>query len=229
MPFSSVLADRSNARIYSFGDAVLAGWADDGGMLWPTQVPKLNRGILTSWAKLSYSQLCAELLKLFVPDNDVDISHADIEALVSSAFDAFGSDKVVETKPLPSSRSSPIHVAELWHGPTLAFKDLGMSVLGKTLNHLLTRRTRRLTLLVGTSGDTGSSAIEAVRGLRNIDIVVLYPLQAFSASACTRFPCSMPAQHPEKLPPTSCRLLRATNLLPIASISRQSPRCRRGR
>ena len=124
MPFHSVLADRSNARTYSFGDAVLAGWADDGGMLWPTHVPKLSQATLTSWANLSYPQLCAALLKLYVPLDDADISHADIDALVASAFDAFGSQKVVETRPLPSSQSSssPIHIAELWHGPTLAFK-----------------------------------------------------------------------------------------------------------
>ena len=102
----------------------------------------------------------------------------DIDAIVSGALSVFGSANVVEIAKLSDPR---LHVAELWHGPTLAFKDLGMSVLGRTLSHLLARRRRRLTLLVGTSGDTGSSAIEAVRGLPNIHIVVLYPLQTFSS------------------------------------------------
>ena len=80
-------------------------------------------------------------------------------------------------RPLGAADESLLFVAELWHGPTLTFKDLGMSVLGRTLSHLLQRRHERLTLLVGTSGDTGSSAIEAVRGLPNLQIFVLYPLQ----------------------------------------------------
>ena len=130
MPFASVLADRSNARVYSFGDAVLAGWADDGGMLWPTHVPKLSRATLASWAQLSYPELCATLLKLFVPADDADISHVEIDSLVSSAFDAFGSNKGVEIRPLGFKRgsSSPIHIAELWHGPTLAFKVLTVTL-----------------------------------------------------------------------------------------------------
>lgn len=197
MPFASVLAPSpgrqycpsvypsppaaraaTRTRTYSFGDAVLAGWADDGGMLWPTDIPRISQEELARLATKSYPELCAHLLKLFVPPDDPDISHAELEQLVHGAFARFGSSEVVEVRPLPKEL---MYVAELWHGPTLAFKDLGMSVLGRILDHLLTRRRRRLTLLVGTSGDTGSSAIEAVRGLPSIEIVVLYPLQPFSA------------------------------------------------
>ena len=146
-------------------------------MLWPTAVPHVTRGMLASWSSLSYPKLCAAVLKLFVPIDDPEVSHADLDAIVLSAFSAFGSASVVDVVGLEAS----LHVAELWHGPTLAFKDLGMAVLGRTLSHLLARRRQRLTLLVGTSGDTGSSAIEAVRGLPAIEIVVLYPLQSFSS------------------------------------------------
>lgn len=179
--FRSVLAG-DGAAVYGFGDAVLAGWAADGGMLWPRSVPRLGRAQLASWAALSYPELCARLLKLFVPADDPDVTHADLDALTASAFARFGSREVVELATLPSAgpSGSALHVAELWHGPTLAFKDLGMSVLGATLSHLLARRRARLTLLVGTSGDTGSSAIEATRGRDGIEIVVLYPLQGFS-------------------------------------------------
>ena len=174
--FKSVLGGE-DARIYGFGDAVLAGWADDGGMLWPTHLPHIDAAKLQSWATKTYPQLCADFLKLFVPSDDPDMTHSELDELVSGAFSAFGIHDVVEVRPLPSS----LHIAELWHGPTLAFKDLGMSVLGRVLSHLLARRQQRLTLLVGTSGDTGSSAIEAVRGLPRISIVVLYPLQSFSS------------------------------------------------
>ena len=179
--FASVLSAH-HRRHYSFGDAVLAGWADDGGMLWPTQVPQLDQQRLVAWASLSYPQLCATILKLFVPADDPDIAHGELDALVARSFPAFGSADVVELFTLEGGDVGPgIAIAELWHGPTLAFKDLGMSVLGQMLSHLLSRRHERLLLLVGTSGDTGSSAIEAVRGLPNVDIVVLYPLRGYSS------------------------------------------------
>ena len=175
--FVSVLSDSVSARQYAFGEAVLAGWAEDGGMLWPTKVPQLTQAQLASWAQLSYPKLCSELLKLFVPQDDADITHAELDALVTRSFAAFGSKEVVELFTLEGGQAGPkVAIAELWHGPTLAFKDLGMSVLGQLLSHLLSRRNSRVLLLVGTSGDTGSSAIEAVRGLPNVDIVVLYPL-----------------------------------------------------
>ena len=165
------------ARLYSFGEATLAGWAEDGGMLWPRAVPSVSTAVLQAWARLSYPQLCAEVLKLFVDADDEDVSHGDIDAIALDAFSAFGSERVVEVQPLPFG----VHVAELWHGPTLAFKDLGMSVLARVLSHILRRRRERLTLLVGTSGDTGSSAIEAVRGLPGLELIVLYPLPTHSS------------------------------------------------
>jgi threonine synthase len=177
MRFVSVLSGAA-PRTYSFGEAVLAGWADDGGMLWPKSVPKLDKESLSELSSKSYPELCSAILKLFVAADDPDISHPELERLVTGAFTRFGSSEIVTVRALPNEN---MHVAELWHGPTLAFKDLGMAVLGRVLDHLLARRRRRLTLLVGTSGDTGSSAIEAVRGLPSIDIVVLYPLQDFSA------------------------------------------------
>ena len=146
-------------------------------MLWPTHIPKLTPSLLSSWAHLSYPRLCAAFLKLFVAPTDPDLTHADIDAICASAFGSFGSDAVVPIVPLVHGT----HLAELWHGRTLAFKDLGMSVLGRVLDHLLTRRREQLTLLVGTSGDTGSSAIEAVRGLGAVRVVVLYPLSGWSS------------------------------------------------
>ena len=180
MKFESVLGSPTR---YSFGDAVLAGWGDDGGMLVPEAVPRVSSATLSSWATLSYPQLLVELLKLFIPASDADVTHAELDDIVTSSFARFGSSEVVELKSVAAAGpgGSPLHVLELWHGPTCAFKDLGMSVLGATLAHLLARRRARTTLLVGTSGDTGSSAIEAVRGRENIEIVVLYPLQGFSA------------------------------------------------
>ena len=166
-----------------FSQAVLNGWAPDGGMYWPASVEAVSRATLASWAGLSYPRLCEEVLKRFIAADDPDISRAELAAITSAAFEAFGTTEIVKLRPLPTGSESKarMHVLELWHGPTLAFKDLGMSVLGRTLHHLLRKRRQRTTLLVGTSGDTGSSAMEAVRGLDGIEIVVLYPLQGFSS------------------------------------------------
>ena len=184
-PFVSVLSESASPQ-FSFAEATLAGWAPDGGMFWPATAPTIDRTQLLEWAALSYTELCAALLREFVDDND-ELTPADLDAIVHRAFESFGSPAVVEQRELPAAAlgmgdaDASVWVLELWHGPTLAFKDLGMSVLGRVLSHLLERRRERLTLLVGTSGDTGSSAIEAVRDLPNIEMVVLYPLQGFSS------------------------------------------------
>ena len=177
--FSSVLGGAEPA---SFAEAALNGWAPDGGMYWPMTIEPVTQATLVAWGGLSYPRLCEEVLKRFIPADDPDISPADLASIVSAAFDAFGSNSVLHVQPLgDGDGEAGLHVVELWHGPTLAFKDLGMSVLGRVLSHLLRRRRERLMLLVGTSGDTGSSAMEAVRGLAGIDILVLYPLQGFSS------------------------------------------------
>eukprot|EP00965_Chrysotila_dentata_P245008 6206301-Pleurochrysis_carterae.AAC.1 len=112
-------------------------------------------------------------------DGDTKLSESDVTQTVLRAFNAFGDNEVLKLSPL---QESGVSVLELWHGPSLAFKDLGMSVLAALLSLLLRRRNGRLTLLVGTSGDTGSSAMEAVvtHGGEALSVVVLYPLRSFS-------------------------------------------------
>ena len=158
----------------SFADAVLNGWAPDGGMYWPQRIMSLTQQELRQWSTLTYPQLCAALLQRFVGDADAELRPGDIDAICASAFDAFGTPAVVELTtldrtlqphatpppPLPMKTHPPrppLHIGELWHGPTLAFKDLGMSILARLLDHLLRRRRRRLTLLVGTSGDNSTA------------------------------------------------------------------------
>eukprot|EP00962_Isochrysis_galbana_P018222 scaffold5250_cov102-Isochrysis_galbana.AAC.2 len=196
MPFVSVLSDGRKRRSYTFSEAVLLGWAPNGGMFWPESVPHLDPATLREWAALPYASLCAELLKLFI-SGDKEMTASDIDSICHGTFERFGSASTVEVRPLsvPSAagRSSSggfddgYHVCELWHGPTLAFKDLGMAVLARTLGHLLRKRGERLTLLVGTSGDTGSAAMEAMRGMGDVvRMVVLYPLQGYSAITPTQ-------------------------------------------
>jgi threonine synthase len=194
--FVSVLSNGRKRRTYTFSEAVLLGWAPDGGMFWPESVPHLDPATLRRWAALPYASLCAELLKLFIA-GDKEMSESDIDSICGGAFERFGAPSTVEVRPLSvptmvgkgatGASEDGYHVCELWHGPTLAFKDLGMAVLARTLGHLLRKRGERLTLLVGTSGDTGSSAMEAVRGMGDVlQLVVLYPLQGYSAITPTQ-------------------------------------------
>ena len=148
-------------KTYTFEEAIMAGWAEDGGMLMPVDSPRVSRDTLRAWATLSYPQLVMAFLKMYVDADEV--GDADLERIVSGAFAQFGDTEVVKmrgldaaaTMPWLDAASGPLHVLELWHGPTLAFKDLGMQVLVHFLKFFLARRQERITLLVGTSGDTG--------------------------------------------------------------------------
>lgn len=182
MRFASV-TDSSRSTTSTLAEATLLGWAPDGGMFWPCTIPAMEQHTIRRLSRLSYQELCCHFLQLFTDELDPDLSHADLVPIVRGAFSAFGCAEVVRLNSLTSAADpdEPVHIGELWHGPTLAFKDLGMTVLGRVLSHLLARRDDRITLLVGTSGDTGSSAMEAVRDLPRIELLVLYPLPQFSS------------------------------------------------
>jgi len=181
MSFVSTLSSGSKRRTFTFSEAVLLGWAPDGGMFWPAEVPHLDPATLRSWADLGYPALCAEILKLFIA-GDEEMSDVDIDDICRDCFTRFGSAETVHVRPLsvPTAigRGSSggfdngYYISELWHGPTLAFKDLGMCVLARTMRHLLRKRGQKLTLLVGTSGDTGSSAMEASRRRSYINLSI---------------------------------------------------------
>jgi len=176
------VSTRTGAAL-SFQDAVLAGWAPDGGMLLPETMPSVTPDTLKDWARLTYPQLGLEIFKLLVPDGD--FPHAEFQDIfLSTAFADFACPEVVRvvpaSLPLDGGGEAVVHVAELWHGPTLAFKDLGMQVLARVLQKILRWRKQKQIMLVGTSGDTGSAAIEAVRQIPEIGIAVLYPSRAHS-------------------------------------------------
>ena len=170
--------DQDAKRIYSFEEAIFSGWAEDNGMIMPQVVPKVSRETLRAWAGLSYESLAAEIMSLFISREE--IPEKDLLNLCKASFERFGTPSVCKLKKVDGQ----LRVCELWHGPTLAFKDLGLQVLGKLLSYFLEKHNAQvkegepkkvLNLLVGTSGDTGSSAIESVRGLPFVSITVLYP------------------------------------------------------
>lgn len=160
------ISTRGQIEPISFQGAVMTGLADDGGLIVPESIPDV-RGRLGAWRKLPYVDLAFEVLRLYV----TDIPEHDLLGLLQRTYapQAFGPEVA------PCVAVGPVHVLELWHGPTLAFKDHALQLLGNLFEYILARRGGRLNILGATSGDTGSAAIYGVRGRRGIDIFMMHP------------------------------------------------------
>jgi len=157
------VSTRGSAPVLGFADVVLAGLATDGGLYvpesWPTVAPA-NNG--------SYAELAASI---FAPYLGGDISNDTMLALSRDAYSTFRHPDVV-----PLVGLEPGHqLMELFHGPTLAFKDVALQLLGRLFDHILTQRNEKVTIVGATSGDTGSAAIDGVKNCDNVNIVILYP------------------------------------------------------
>ena len=149
----------------SFSDALLMGLASDEGLLVPETIPDV-RADLDRWRDLTFVELAQALIPKFIDD----IDPATLRGLIADSYATFNHDDVVALQQLDG-----ITVLELFHGPTLAFKDVALQLLGKLFAHVLGERGQRLNILGATSGDTGSAAIDGVRGQQNIDIFIMYP------------------------------------------------------
>ena len=157
------VSTRGAAPVLGFADVVLAGLANDGGLYVPETWPTL--GPVTSG---SYAELAASV---FVPYVGADIDNATMQRLCDTAYSTFRHPHVVPIVPLESGH----HLMELFHGPTLAFKDVALQLLGQLFDHILTQRKEKVTIVGATSGDTGSAAIDGVKNCANINIIILYP------------------------------------------------------
>uniref|UniRef100_A0A9L0JAM5 Threonine synthase like 2 n=1 Tax=Equus asinus TaxID=9793 RepID=A0A9L0JAM5_EQUAS len=152
-----------------FEGALFSGYAPDGGLFMPEELPQLCRETLRQWSVLSYPSLVKELCALFIcPEL---IPRDDLNDLIDRAFSRFRHREVVHLSRLKNG----LNVLELWHGVTYAFKDLSLSCTAQFLQYFLEKRKKHVTVVVGTSGDTGSAAIESVQGAKNVDIIVLLP------------------------------------------------------
>ena len=149
----------------SFSDALLMGLASDEGLLVPEAIPDV-RAHLDRWRDLTFVELAQALIPKFIDD----IDPATLRGLIADSYATFNHDDVVALQQLDG-----ITVLELFHGPTLAFKDVALQLLGQLFAHVLGERGQRLNILGATSGDTGSAAIDGVRGQQNIDIFIMYP------------------------------------------------------
>ena len=152
-----------------FEDIMLAGLARDGGLYLPAEWPRFSTAEIAAMKGLSYVDLAFRVMRPFVGDT---FDEATFRRLIAEAYASFETPEVAPLKPLGDSG---LHLLELFHGPTLAFKDVALQLLGRMLDHTLTARNRHATIVGATSGDTGSAAIEAVRDRRTIDIFMLFP------------------------------------------------------
>lgn len=160
------VSTRGGAPAQGFTDILLGGLAPDGGLYVPRHWPPLDDEAVA--AAGSYVELATAVTWPFVAGT---IDRADYEALVADAYAGFDVPDVVELVDV----GDDVHLVELFHGPTLAFKDVALQLLGRLFDHELARRGERVTVVGATSGDTGSAAIEACRDRAAIDIVVLHP------------------------------------------------------
>lgn len=163
------VSTRGSVAGLTFEQSLFSGYAADGGMLLPERIPALAEHDLARWASLSYSDLVCEVASAFISPTEIPVR--DLRDVVHEAFRSFSTSDVVSYRSLGSG----LNVLELFHGKTAAFKDLALCCVGSLMQYFLKRQQRHVTVLVGTSGDTGSAAIEAVRGLDNVDIIVLLP------------------------------------------------------
>ena len=144
---------RGQVADLGFSDALLMGLASDGGLLVPETIPDV-RSELDRWRDLNFVELAQELIPKFIDD----IDSQTLRSLIAESYASFSHADVVALQDLDG-----ISVLELFHGPTLAFKDVALQLLGKLFEHVLGERGQRLNILGATSGDTGSAAIDGVR------------------------------------------------------------------
>ncbi|AYN95252.1 threonine synthase [Pseudomonas sp. LTJR-52] len=167
------ISTRGNAPALNFEDVLLAGLASDGGLYVPENLPRFTQEEIASWAGLPYHELAFRVMRPFVEGS---ISDTDFKQILEETYGAFAHSAVAPLRQLNANE----WVMELFHGPTLAFKDFALQLLGRLLDHILLKRDERVVIIGATSGDTGSAAIEGCRRCENVDIFILHPHQRVS-------------------------------------------------
>ncbi|NQZ67548.1 MAG: threonine synthase [Lentisphaeria bacterium] len=164
------ISTRGTIKPIDFCDAVMMGLATDGGLILPESIPDC-KDRLAEFSCLSYQELCFEIMKLYISD----IPDDELKALVDKSYATFDHPDIA-----PLLKTSSCYILEMFHGPTLAFKDLALQFLGNLFEHILQGSDKQLNILAATSGDTGSAAIHGVRGKDKIKIFVLHPYKKVS-------------------------------------------------
>ena len=161
------ISTRNNQKNFTFKEVFLKGLADDGGLFVPKSIKQYKKEELDNLKNLSYNDLAAEIIYPFIGDF---MSKDDLISMISKSYSNFRSNDVVKISNLGS-----LKVLELFHGPTLAFKDIAMQLIGNFYQYHLGRDQKKINIIVATSGDTGAAAIDALKGKSNLNVFVLHP------------------------------------------------------
>ncbi|MFD1381791.1 threonine synthase [Rhodanobacter aciditrophus] len=167
------ISTRGQAPALSFGDVLLAGLASDGGLYVPEKLPTYSKDEIASWASLSYQELAFKVMWPFV---EGEVPADEFKRMIDEAYAGFNHSAVA---PMVQTDNNE-WVLELFRGPTLAFKDFALQLLGRLMDYVLGQRGEKLVILGATSGDTGSAAIEGCRHSEHLDIFILHPYQRVS-------------------------------------------------
>ena len=162
------LSTRGEASTLSFTDVLLAGLARDGGLYVPESYPTLDAATIAGFAGRPYAQVAQEVIGPFMGE---EIAEDAFTAMLEASYATFRHPAVTPLAQIGDN----LFVLELFHGPTLAFKDVAMQLLGRMMDHALKARGQRATIVGATSGDTGAAAIEAFSGLEQVDVFIMYP------------------------------------------------------
>ncbi|MDB3970837.1 threonine synthase [Candidatus Pelagibacter sp.] len=161
------ISTRNNSKEYSFEDVFIKGLADDGGLFIPKEVKKYSTEELESLSGLSYQELAKKIIYPYIGDF---MSESELSDIVNKSYSVFRKNNTVAL-----IKVGDVNLLELFHGPTLAFKDIAMQLLGNFYEHYLKKNNKNINVIVATSGDTGAAAIDAIKGKKNMNIFVLHP------------------------------------------------------
>jgi threonine synthase len=162
------ISTRGQSPAVHFEDVVLTGLAPDGGLYIPEKLPVISLQQMADWQQLSYSQLAFEVIRLFV---DGAIPDPELKQMIADSYAGFSDPAVAPMKQLYDNQ----WVMELYCGPTLAFKDFALQLLGRLLDYFLEKRQQHVAILGATSGDTGSAALEGCKHCKFVDMFILHP------------------------------------------------------
>ena len=161
------ISTRNNKKEFDFKAVFIKGLADDGGLFIPKSLKKYSNNELQELKKLNYNQLSVEIINQFSSDF---IAKDELSSLIDKSYSTFREKEVVKISNIGS-----LKLLELFHGPTLAFKDIAMQFIGNLYEHYLSKNDEKINIVVATSGDTGAAAIDAIKGKNNLNIFVLHP------------------------------------------------------
>ncbi len=164
---------RDKSLKFSFKDIFLRGLAPGGGLFLPSEIKKFNKEELNNLSKLNYKDLATEIIFNFCKE---EVSKNELKSLIEKSYSGFKNKEVVSLKNI-----GDINLLELYNGPTLAFKDIAMQVIGNLYDHLKVAKEKTVNIVVATSGDTGSAAIAALNNRENINLFVLHPHNKISS------------------------------------------------